>query len=136
MDSAVSQVAALVKRYIDGQIALHEVEDVSLPLLWDTDESDIATTQFLGRIHNLIAERSRGDRTEESIRLELANAVRPFVVHAILWERPDSIPIERKTRASTKPRKVRVYRGRQHRKAGTSKPVSANRFQRIVALAV
>ena len=79
MESEISQVVALLRRYIGGQIALHEVEDVSLPSLWDTDESDTANLQFLGRIHNLIAERSRGDRTEESLRQELAKTIRPFV---------------------------------------------------------
>jgi hypothetical protein len=84
MESSISQVAALVKRYLDGTIALHELEDTYLPLLWDADE-DSDVVQFLGHVNNLIAERGRSDRTEESMREELVNAVRPFV----LWvERP------------------------------------------------
>jgi hypothetical protein len=77
MESSISQVAALVKRYVDGTIALHELEDTYLPLLWDADE-DSDVVQFLGHVNNLIAERGQGDRTEESVREELANAIRPF----------------------------------------------------------
>lgn len=85
MESSISQVAALVKRYIDGTIALHELEDTYLPLLWDADEgSDVV--QFLGHVNNLIAERGRRDRTEESMREELANALLPFA-------QPDSMVV-------------------------------------------
>lgn len=74
---------------------------------------------------------------ENKVGEELENAIRPFAAaHAISWKRPDSISVLKQTRASTKPRRVRAYRGRQKSRTETLKAVSTNRTRQVFALAV
>lgn len=61
-----------LSRYLDGEIQLHEFEDWFVPALWDIDEcTEEGARELAGRIHILIAEFSRGDRTADSLREEL-----------------------------------------------------------------
>lgn len=67
-------------QYLDGAIQLYELEDHLLPIMWDLAESnDEPARELVGRIMNLIAESSRGDREFESLQRGLADAARPFV---------------------------------------------------------
>ena len=64
-------------RYVDGRISLDEFEDWFLPVLWNLGEhGEERDRQLAGSIGNLIAEATRGDRSVDSLHLELANAVR------------------------------------------------------------
>ncbi len=73
-----SEIQQHLTQYLDGAIQLHEFEDWFVPVLWDIDESDDERARELaGRVHVLMAEFSRDDRSEESLRMELANAIRP-----------------------------------------------------------
>jgi hypothetical protein len=66
-------------RYLDGSEERHEFENWLIPTLWDLAESrDEASRELAGHIHNLIAETSNGDRSEESLQEELTRIVRPF----------------------------------------------------------
>ena len=78
MASLISQqIRPNVQRYLDGEIELPEFEDWFTPVLWDIESfRDDAATELAGKIHILTAEYSRGDRSLESLRLKLANAVR------------------------------------------------------------
>jgi len=67
-------------QYLDGAIQLYELEDHLLPMMWDLAESsDEQARELVGRIMNLIAENSRGDRDFGSLQRGLADAARPFV---------------------------------------------------------
>ncbi len=64
-----------LSQYLNGRATLQEFEDWFVPVLWDLAESrDEAARELAGDIHNLIAEASRGDRSPESLREELAHA--------------------------------------------------------------
>ena len=70
-------------RYVDGKAALPEFEDWFVPVLWEVNRSDNQVAiDLASEIHILIAEHSRGDRSSESLREELAEVVRPFVLFA------------------------------------------------------
>lgn len=65
--------------YLNGQIKLHEFEDWFAPTLWHIDEChDKHTIELAGAIHILLAEFSCGDRTEASLREELARIATPL----------------------------------------------------------
>jgi hypothetical protein len=79
-----------VAQFLSGKISLHEFEDWFVPVLWDIDSyHDEAARQLAGRVHALIVESSRGDRTDLSFREELENALRPLV-HPFLVSFPES----------------------------------------------
>ena len=81
MSSLLEQIQDSLRRYIDREIELHELENVLLPLIWDMDSSQSSEAVKLGgRAHNVIAEFAKGDRSEASLREELAKTVRPFVL--------------------------------------------------------
>ena len=107
MISPLEQIQDSVRRYIDREIQLHELEDIMLPLLWDMDgDHPSRAVELAGRAHNLIAEYAKGDRSEASLREELAKPIRPFVIvrgsvpptpiGPELWESESSSRIERK----------------------------------------
>ena len=80
----VSEIQEHLSEYVSGRIELHEFEDWFVSVLWDlAEEPDDAASDLAGHIHNLIAETSRGDRTLDSLREELAEAVRPFASRAV-----------------------------------------------------
>jgi hypothetical protein len=62
-------------KYLSGEIQLHEFEDWFIPVLWSIDNKDESAREMAGEIHILISEFSRGDRTPESLREGLANAI-------------------------------------------------------------
>jgi hypothetical protein len=75
-----SELQHNVARYLKGDLQLSEFEDWFLPVVWALNDSeDEPSRQLAGRIGNLIAETSRGDRTLESLHKEMGNAVRPYV---------------------------------------------------------
>lgn len=64
--------------YLAGVTQLHEFEDWFVPISWELAESDdVAARELVGRIHNLIAETSRGDRSIESMHEELMKVLHP-----------------------------------------------------------
>ena len=64
--------------YLAGRTKLHEFEDWFVPVLWDLAEGpDASARELAGRIHILIAEASRGDRTAQSLRQELTALQHP-----------------------------------------------------------
>jgi hypothetical protein len=80
MSTLESELRSELRKYLDGDIALHQFEDWFVPILWNIEEYQEPEAQLLaGRIHALISECSRGDRNQESLHEELENAIRPFV---------------------------------------------------------
>lgn len=80
MASHLETIRDEVRRYIEREIQLYELEDCLTPMLWDIDARvEPKSTALLGRIHILTTEYSRRDRTEESMRRELESAIRPLV---------------------------------------------------------
>lgn len=78
--SSVQEINREVRRYINGDVKLYELEDHLAPVLWDLERhSDNVLTDLVGRIHILLAEYSRGDRPEPSLRDKLAQLASPFV---------------------------------------------------------
>ncbi|SPF43407.1 hypothetical protein SBA4_3030025 [Candidatus Sulfopaludibacter sp. SbA4] len=72
--SSELEIQRRLSQYLRGEKQLHEFEDWFVPVMWDLAESeDEPARELAGRISNLIAEFSRGDRTLESMRTELAH---------------------------------------------------------------
>lgn len=71
------EIRDLVASYLAGTIPLHQLEDEVLPILWDDGDHSPEALELAGNMHIALAEMSRGDRSLESMRLELANAIRP-----------------------------------------------------------
>jgi TATA-binding protein-associated factor Taf7 len=72
------------------------LEDWFAPILWDIDQEDEQTRELAGRIHILVSELSRGDRTLHSFRQEMMSAIRPLAENrygdpSILNVMPESI---------------------------------------------
>jgi hypothetical protein len=68
-----------VSEYLRGCLCLADLESWIWHLLGDLDESqDEGDRNIAGTIGSLISEYSYGDRTEESMRKELADAIRSF----------------------------------------------------------
>jgi hypothetical protein len=66
-------------QFLNGTAALHEFEDCFSPIAWTlADSPDVSARELAGRICNVIAEASRGDRTLESMKEELASVIPPF----------------------------------------------------------
>jgi hypothetical protein len=77
VSTSVQEIQRELRRFLDGSIELHEFEDFFVPLLWDIESSgDDAAIELAGKIHILIAEYSRGDRSLASLREQLAQAAR------------------------------------------------------------
>jgi hypothetical protein len=79
-------------RFLTGDSELHEFEDWFSPLLWNLAESNDPARELAGRIHNLIAEASRGDRSFESMREELASVISPFAQNR--YGNPSLLPLQ------------------------------------------
>jgi hypothetical protein len=61
-----------VIKYLDNEESLAEFENWFVPLLWDLDGEDEHARQLAGKVHLLISEFSRGDRSEEDLRASFA----------------------------------------------------------------
>jgi hypothetical protein len=69
---AVSEIQQHLAEYMAGRIRLHEFEDWFVPVLWDlAEETDESARALGGRIHVVISEASRGDRSLDFLRDEL-----------------------------------------------------------------
>ena len=75
-----SELRDIVAGYVHvSNASLAAVEDRLWPFLAELDDSsDEELRSTAGAIGNFISEYSRGDRSEESVRKELAAAIRPF----------------------------------------------------------
>jgi hypothetical protein len=72
----VSEIHRRLTEFLSGKTEFHEFEDWFVPILWElADGTDETARQLVGQIHILIAEFSRGDRTADSLREELAKVV-------------------------------------------------------------
>jgi len=84
------EIQQRLSSYLEGRLERYELEDWLIPTLWDLAESDDdPARQLAGRIENLISENSRGDRSPESLREELTQIARPFVLALALVVVPD-----------------------------------------------
>lgn len=71
------QIRAQVNRYLAGEIPLFMLDDWFVDVLWDADpDHDPEVSNLVGGIHIALAEYSRGDRSLDSMKIELANAIR------------------------------------------------------------
>jgi hypothetical protein len=78
MESEIArQIRKNVRRYLNGEIRLHEFEDFFVPILWDIEEGQ-SEADLAGKVHILTSEYSRGDRSLLSLHEELENAIHPF----------------------------------------------------------
>jgi hypothetical protein len=64
-----------IQRYLDGTIALHQLEDSLVDELLVADAGNVG---FAGAVHIAIAGLANGHLTEEVFQRELANAIRPL----------------------------------------------------------
>jgi hypothetical protein len=68
-----SEIPDNLSSYLQGGKTLQDFEDWFMPVLWDVAEGhDESSVRLAGAIGRLMAECSRGDRTEASLREELA----------------------------------------------------------------
>lgn len=73
------EIRQRISEYLHERVALFQLEEWLLALLWDLADSDDEGARALaGRAQNLISETSRGDRDLVSLRKELEEATRPF----------------------------------------------------------
>jgi hypothetical protein len=80
-----SEAHGRVSGYLRGSASLADLESWIWSFLGDLEDShDEDTRNLAGTIGSIISEYSYGDRTEESMRKELAAAIRPF---------EDSVPV-------------------------------------------
>jgi hypothetical protein len=68
-----------LKQYLSGAESLTDFEDWFVPLLWDIDEEDDHTRDLAGRVHVLLSEFSRGDRSLGELRDKLSGTIRTTV---------------------------------------------------------
>lgn len=97
------EIGQHASEYLNGRVPLHVFEDWFTDVIWDLAErEDCSVRRLAGRIANVIAEYSRGDRTIESMRREMENAIRPFEVappsfrsalHLIAMDKPRDIEL-------------------------------------------
>jgi hypothetical protein len=74
-----TEIQQHLAEYLDGNTKLHEFEDWFIPVLWDlAEDTDESARSFGGRVHILISEASRGDRSQDSLREELEALCLPF----------------------------------------------------------
>ena len=59
-----------------GSVPLSDFENWFVPILWDIDDENRSAQEMAGIVHILLAEYSRGDRTLEALREELAGVAR------------------------------------------------------------
>jgi hypothetical protein len=91
------QIRSQVRAYIDGKVSLELLDDWILSHTWDAsrvlaDPSAVALSEY---IQGLMIAYSASAAREETIRKELANAIRPFVEASSTSVRP----VFRETRA-------------------------------------
>jgi hypothetical protein len=79
---AEREILRQLRSYLDGRLELHQFEDWFVPVLW-RDLGDDAARDLAAEIHILIAEYSRGDRSECSLREELHALSRPLAPNAV-----------------------------------------------------
>ena len=75
------KIIKAVRMYIDGKSSIQELRSTFGTLYYfakKRNELDAQGSTFVGRIMAILAEFSRGHRTEHSVLEELANAIRPF----------------------------------------------------------
>jgi hypothetical protein len=68
-----------VAKYLVGDLALHDLEDESLAVICN-HHGDAEALDLAGTIQVLVSELALGDRSVESLRSELAGAIRPVGV--------------------------------------------------------
>jgi hypothetical protein len=61
---------------LSGQISLADFEDWFVPTLWEIEDEDEQTRELVGRVHIVISEFSRGDRSLEDLHKGLAGTIR------------------------------------------------------------
>jgi len=72
-----SEICDKLTRYLGGEVTLQDFEDWFFPVLWDlAEERDSESRRLAGSISNMMAEYSRGDRSEGSLRAGLADELR------------------------------------------------------------
>jgi len=68
------QISELIHRYLEGRVSLHVFEDSFLPCSWNIHQHGSPdTVEFVYEVELLLAELSRGDRTEEELRERLGS---------------------------------------------------------------
>lgn len=80
-----------ISEYLSRRASLADVENWLWPFLGDVEfDDDEDVRNAAGMIGSMISEYSNGDRTEESMRLELAIAIRPFETQQAIFAANDS----------------------------------------------
>jgi hypothetical protein len=64
-----------IMRYLADKESLAEFQNWFVPILWDIDHEDAHTQELAGRVHLLISEVSRGDRSLQDLNRGLAGTV-------------------------------------------------------------
>jgi len=64
-----------IMRYLADKESLAEFQNWFVPILWDIDQEDEHTRELAGRVHILISEVSRGDRSLQDLSQGLASTV-------------------------------------------------------------
>jgi len=68
------QISELIHRYLEGRVSLPVFEDSFLPCSWNIHQHGSPdTVEFVYEVELLLAELSRGDRTEEELRESLGS---------------------------------------------------------------
>ncbi|MGA2716902.1 MAG: hypothetical protein ABSG41_27765 [Bryobacteraceae bacterium] len=79
-----------ISGYLSGCRSLADVENWLWPFLGDLADGDDDARCAAGTIGSLISEYSYGDRTEDSMRSELAAVIRPFETQQAIFAANDS----------------------------------------------
>jgi len=119
-----SEAREKVSGYLRGSASLADLESWIWSFLGDLEESqDDGARNIAGTIGSLISEYSYGDRTEESMRKELATAIlRPFEP-AIQYLRCDYSSARRRSASATS---SAGYKGTDMRRSQASNYLSLN----------
>jgi hypothetical protein len=92
-----SEASDKVSEYLRGPASLVDLENWIWTFLGDLEDShDEEARNLAGTIGSLISEYSYGDRTEGSMREEMATAIRPFR-SSIRYFRYDGSSVQRKS---------------------------------------